>query len=164
VPYVWDETANETTLRLWPHQSLTPRGMVVFLSVTALLAALPLAGLIGQGALWLILACVLAVYGGVWTAIRRNQAARAQTEVLRLTAAQVDLVRSDAGRPDRHWSANPHWVDVAMTPGGPVPAYLTMRGNGRTVELGAFLTADERQHLHDELRARLHRLRAVTRP
>ena len=53
---------------------------------------------------------------------------------------------------------------ILETPGGPVPAYLTMRGNGRIVELGAFLTADERQHLHDELRARLHRRKGSAAP
>jgi uncharacterized membrane protein len=39
--------------------------------------------------------------------------------------------------------------------GGPVPQYLTLKGNGREVELGAFLTEAERLTLADELNAAL---------
>ncbi len=57
-------------------------------------------------------------------------------------------------------SANPHWVKPKLHPtGGPVPHYLTLTGGPRVVELGAFLTEDERKILHGELRARLADLR-----
>jgi uncharacterized membrane protein len=39
--------------------------------------------------------------------------------------------------------------------GGPVPSYLTLRGAGREVELGAFLTQDERVTLERDLRSAL---------
>ena len=38
---------------------------------------------------------------------------------------------------------------------GPVPQYLTLRGGPREVELGAFLTEEERQRLHADLSTRL---------
>ncbi len=40
-----------------------------------------------------------------------------------------------------------------------MPHYLTLKGEGREVELGAFLTEDERLRLADDLRERLARLR-----
>jgi uncharacterized membrane protein len=43
--------------------------------------------------------------------------------------------------------------------GGPVPQYLTLRGAGREVELGAFLSEDERLALRAELRRKLADLR-----
>jgi hypothetical protein len=43
---------------------------------------------------------------------------------------------------------------------GPVPQYLTLRGNGREVELGAFLSEEERVALRDEVHSRLNALRA----
>jgi len=38
--------------------------------------------------------------------------------------------------------------------GGPVPHYVTLSGNGREVEIGAFLSEDERVELFSELKAR----------
>jgi uncharacterized membrane protein len=38
---------------------------------------------------------------------------------------------------------------------GPVPNYVTLRGGDREVEIGAFLSADERAALYDELTHRL---------
>jgi uncharacterized membrane protein len=38
-----------------------------------------------------------------------------------------------------------------LAEGGPVENYVTMRGNGRTVEIGAFLSPDERLDLYREL-------------
>jgi uncharacterized membrane protein len=35
--------------------------------------------------------------------------------------------------------------------GGPVEHYLTLKGAGREVEIGAFLSEDERKALHGEL-------------
>jgi len=44
---------------------------------------------------------------------------------------------------------------VADTPR--IPRYLTLRGGGRTIELGAFLTAEEREALAAEIDAALRR-------
>jgi uncharacterized membrane protein len=41
--------------------------------------------------------------------------------------------------------------------GGPVPSYLTLRGADRPVELGRFLSEEERVALCRDLRARLAR-------
>jgi uncharacterized membrane protein len=47
-------------------------------------------------------------------------------------------------------------VQVQLYPtGGPVPQYLTLKGGGREVELGAFLSEDERRTLKDDLHRRL---------
>ena len=49
-----------------------------------------------------------------------------------------------------------------MRPGlrnGPVEAYLTLSDGQREIELGAFLTPDERRDLCDDLMRRLARLR-----
>ena len=43
--------------------------------------------------------------------------------------------------------------------GGPVPNYLTLKGDGREVELGAFLSEEERLALRDDLHQRLVALR-----
>ena len=38
---------------------------------------------------------------------------------------------------------------------GPLPNYVTLSGNGREVEIGAFLSEDERKSLFKELKSAL---------
>ena len=73
----------------------------------------------------------------------------AVTEELTLTRDQITLHRHTPRRADQTWHANPHWVRPTLhATGGPVPQYLTLSGNGREVELGAFLTPQERLELY----------------
>lgn len=63
--------------------------------------------------------------------------------------------------PVQEWRADPAWVALRLIPrGGPVEQYLTLTGGGREVELGAFLTPEERIALHDELGRVLLRLKS----
>ena len=45
--------------------------------------------------------------------------------------------------------------------GGPVDNYLTLKGGGREIELGAFLSPEERADLHDQILTLLARCRAA---
>ena len=95
-----------------------------------------------------------------WTLMRRNSRdAVERTETLALWPERITLIRRDIGKPDRTWEANPYWIRVEIhEEKGPVENYLTLTGAGRTVELGAFLSPDERATLHGELQDRLARL------
>ena len=69
---------------------------------------------------------------------------------------RMRLERHDPRKPPRDWEANPYWVTIHIHErGGPVPQYLTLRGGGREVELGAFLTPGERMGLKRTLDAEL---------
>ncbi len=71
----------------------------------------------------------------------------------------MGLTRHNPRHENQHWQANPYWVRVNLLPhGGPVENYLTLTGGPRDVELGAFLTAVEREQLQHELRGRLSQL------
>lgn len=152
MPYRWTETATDRRLYLWPHQSMTPEGFSWFIGVTALMLTLPLFAVLGSVVAWVLLAFFLAALWGVWRAIMANQAARQMHEELRLSADRVSLEHRPARGAPKTWAANPHWVTVHLHKTGPVDDYLTLRGGGREVELGAFLTPEERKVLYDELR------------
>ena len=69
-------------------------------------------------------------------------------------------VRHNPHGPAQLWEANAHWVRLNVhASGGPVPHYVTLNGNGREVEIGAFLSEDERVALGRELGACLSGLR-----
>ena len=166
MPYVWlhDIAAPEdpgaalpsAVLRLWPHQSLTKRGFALFIGVTVALLALPLLVLIGSPVVWALLPFMVLTVAAVWLALKASWRQRNVTEELRLWPDRVRIDRRDPRRAPRIWEANPHWVQVTLhATGGPVENYLTLRGAGREVELGAFLSPEERHALCAELTRRL---------
>lgn len=157
MPYEWlSDRPEDRRLHLWPHRSLTQAGFVAFIAITALLILVPVTALLGTPLLWLLLPFPALVLAAMWLAIRRNQRDTEIIEDLHLTPDRVTLRRTGPGGKRQEWEANPHWVRLTLHPSaGPVPHYLTLRGNGREVELGAFLSEEERIALHGDLTRRL---------
>lgn len=157
MPYEWtpSDTDAGQTLTLWPHQSLPPRGFVLFIGVTVAMISLPLFALLGSVLLWALLPFLGLAVGGIWFAIHRNRQSARILEVLRLDGDTARLERTDAtGR--KSWECNRYWTRVTLhKEGGPVPNYVTLAGNGREVEIGAFLSEDERIALSTELPGRI---------
>ena len=146
-------------LRLWPHRSLDDRGFAIFIGATFLLLLVPLSAVIGTVLLWVLLPFLMGALAMIWTALRASSRQGRLTETLTLTRERILLIRRDPRGAEKRWEADPHWVSVHLHPkGGPVENYLTLRGGGREVELGAFLSADERKALHDDIDAALRRL------
>jgi uncharacterized membrane protein len=147
-------------LEAWPHSSLSAEGFVAVMGGAFAMAAIPLMGLLGTAALWGILPFALGTLSLLWLAIRRNWRDRSILEVLEVTpdAARLRRVEPDGRALD--WEANPYWVRVTLHPkDGPVEDYLTLEGGPRRVELGAFLTPEERTALRDLVQAALNRAR-----
>jgi len=161
MPYALTPTGPDWTLRLWPHNALGPRGFVAVIGLSAAVLALPLVAVLGHAALWGLMPFAVIVLAGLWLALRRNWADRSVIEEMRLSRAGMYLRRFEPRGPVREWSADPAWVAVRLIPrGGPVEQYLTLTGGGREVELGAFLTPEERIALHDDLSRLLLRLKS----
>lgn len=161
MPYEWLPPSGDDSqrLHLWPYRSLPRRGMVWFIGGTAALIALPLLVLLGSPVLWGLLPFLLLTVWGIWTALNRSFKDGEILEDLRLGRDDISLTRHDR-KGAHHWQANPHWVRVTLhKTGGPVPDYLTLSGNGREVELGAFLSPEERRALDIDLRKRLNATR-----
>jgi uncharacterized membrane protein len=146
-------------LTLWPHRSLTRGGGTAVLAIVAAGLSLPLLPLAGTGAAWSLLPFLIAALGGLYWAIRRNQQDGRLTEELRLWPDLITVVRREPRGAVRRWHANPFWVQPRLHPDGRVESYLTLRGNGREIELGAFLSPGERVALHRDLCAALAGLR-----
>ncbi|MEI4485995.1 DUF2244 domain-containing protein [Frigidibacter sp. MR17.14] len=152
-------------LHLWPYRSLPRRGFVAFIAATCLLLLLPLIAVLGSPVLWALLPFLVAAVGAVWWALSRSYRDGEVLEVLRLAPGTVTLSHRPARGASREWQANPYWVELqSYDSGGPVPHYLTLRGAGREVEIGAFLSEDERRALKPELQRALSRLRAPAAP
>lgn len=153
MPYQWTETRNaHAELRLWPHQSLPPQGLAAFVLATFTMISLPLYGLLGTALLWGLLPFLLIAVFGVWYALRRSQQDRSIFERLVIDVDVVRLTRQNPRSSEQHWECNAYWARPELHPtGGPVPNYVTLSGNGRHVEVGAFLSEEERIALYGDL-------------
>lgn len=136
---------------------MTPQGFTWFIGITAMMLSLPLFAVLGSAVAWVLLVFFLTAIWGVWRAIMANRSARQMHEELRLADGTAHLEHVPANGPSKTWRADLHWVTVHLHPKGPVEDYLTLRGGGREVELGAFLTPDERKDLYDELKTVIRR-------
>ena len=149
MPYRWH---SKTHLTLWPHRSLPARGFVAFIAVTAALLALPLLTQLGTPALWMLLPFLLTAVAAIWFALMKSRRDREMLEELTLTPDTMTLTHRKGRSAPQTWEGNPYWTRPVIYPtGGPVPNYLTLKGSGREVELGAFLTEQERLALKAEL-------------
>ena len=159
MPYEWTTPprANPQQMRLWPHQSLPARGFAAFMLATFTLAMIPLFAMLGTALLWGLLPFVLLALGAVYWALQHNHRARQIEEVLTLDETTARLVHTTAKGEVKDWNCNRYWTRVKKyDDDGPVPHYVTLRGEGREVEIGAFLSEDERIALYDDLSNHLH--------
>ncbi|WP_102226088.1 DUF2244 domain-containing protein [Acidimangrovimonas sediminis] len=150
----------EAVLHLWPYRSLPRRGFVWVIGGMSAFLMLPLVEVLGTPVLWGLLPFAVLTGGGLWWALGRSYRDGETIEELRLSRDTIRLVRHNPGGPRQEWRANPYWVTLTLHPSaGPVPDYLTLKGAGREVELGAFLAPEERVRLRDELTEALARVR-----
>lgn len=154
MPYSWIDThpPQPKELHLWPHQSLPPKGYAAFILVTFALITLPLFPLLGTVVLWGLLPFLMLTVGGIWLALNKSWRDRQILEVLTISDEQAHLVRTNPGGDTQEWDCNRYWAKPEIhESGGPVPYYVTLVGAGREVEIGAFLSEEERKSLYDDL-------------
>ena len=88
----------------------------------------------------------------LWLALSRSRKDAQILEVLTLSPDRAHLHRHGPRGRVQEWESNRYWVEPTLhETGGPVPFYVTLRGAGREVEIGAFLSEDERKALYDDL-------------
>jgi uncharacterized membrane protein len=139
---------------LYPSRSLPRRGFRVLMA-----AAVAVGGTVG-GAFYLVGAWPVTGFFGLdllllYLAFRWNYRDGRLTEFVRLDADGLTVRRV---RPDgrvRTWRFEPYWVRVDLD--GPTrhDSRLTLSSHGRSLTIGAFLTADERLEVAQALRAAL---------
>ena len=164
MPYEWTQDTDRKALQLWPYRSLPRRGFVWFIGGTALLITLPLLAVLGSPVLWGLLPFLVIAVAGLYWALERSYRDGEIIETLTFGKTRLYLARIGPRGKRQEWEANPHWVRVELhKTGGPVPEYITLTGGPRTVEIGAFLSEEERKTLAMELRQALRDLNAQGR-
>ncbi|MEL6960801.1 MAG: DUF2244 domain-containing protein [Pseudomonadota bacterium] len=167
MPYEWIETedpapksAPRVELHLWPYRSLLRKDFVLFAAATACMVLFPLVAVMGTPVLWGILPFFILVMGAMWLALNRSYKDGEILEELRIWPDKITLDHVHPRKGHHSWEANPYWVQVKFDPHHErIKNYLTLKGGDREVELGAFLSEDERAVLYDEVDRALRDLR-----
>lgn len=161
MPFAWEHTESDAKgeeLHLWPHQSLRPQGFAGMILMAFAFLLMPLLALLGTVLLWGLLPFLLAALGGLWLALSRSRRDAQILEVLTLSEDTAHLTRRNPRGDVQEWESNRYWVEPRLHEnGGPVPYYVTLKGSGREVEIGAFLSEDERKALFKDLQRALRR-------
>ena len=149
-------------IEVWPYNSLKPKGFVLFLGLTFVLISFPLFNVLGTTVFWGLLPFLLAAFMGVWFALRRSLNDRQILEQLTLSKEEIALIRQNPTGEHKRWVCSPYWAKLNIyETEGPVANYITLTGNGKEVELGAFLSEDERKALYGELEQMLGGYKAM---
>lgn len=160
MPYEWTTQPNAARqqMRLWPYQSLPARGFAAFVLTTFTLILIPTLPLLGTSLLWGLLPFIMLAVAGIYFALQYNHKSRQIEEILTLDRDTAHLTHQPAKGEAKEWTCNRYWAKVLKYENdGPVPHYVTLRGDGREVEIGAFLSEEERIALYDDLQRALRR-------
>ena len=150
----WDNTSEPTFLkmRLVPNRSLDSYGTKVVFAVIACGFLLPIIPFIGSP-----IGTTLTIFSGLTfylflTLLQKNfQQGNTFEEVL-ILKNKIIVVHKEKNKEQKTWECNPYWTRVHVDFNNPkLKNYLTLTGNGRHIELGAFLSPDERIELRDKI-------------
>jgi len=141
-----------------PYRSLPPRrltwimlGLIAFCCCSSigfvLAGAWPVTGFFGLDIALLYLA------------FRLSYRSARQRENLRLTRQALDIERIGIRGERQRWQLEPTWLRVTIDESIGGRGRLVLSSHGKSVGLGAFLTAEDRRRLADELKAALRRWR-----
>ncbi len=139
------------SLTLWPNRSLPKVGLRWTMGLLAFGLAIPFLALFRSPVAFGLLPFLVAAFLALWFAFRRNYRDGRLHEVLKLWPELITVDRIDPKGRVQSWRANPYWVTVHMEADARPENYLTLKGNGREIELGAFLSPEEREALYTEL-------------
>ena len=140
---------------LWPNRSLTSAGFGWLLGISAVFLGAPLVATVGSAAFFGIFPFAAAALFFLWFGIRRNNRNLAITEQIWIWRDEMRVERTGPKGEIKRWQADPLRVRLHLHRDAKVEDYLTATGGGREIELGAFLSPEERQSLLDELEAAL---------
>lgn len=160
-PAVFRSDPPSYEVRLWPHRSLPQKGFRIVMTIAALALAVPMLPLAGTRVGWALLPFLIGAWGLLYLLLKRNYRDGRLEEHLRIWPDLIVVERREPTGAMLRWQANPYWVELTMRPESRPENYLTLRGAGRLIELGAFLSPEERQELFEELDDVLAQLRAT---
>ncbi len=151
-PPVWQIT-------IWPNRSLGSTGVTWLFAIATLGLTMPLLPVLGTRIAWVLLPFLIMPLVLLYCFLRLSYRDGRLSETLRLWPDLITVTRRNPNGSEQFWNAHPFWVKLKIHPDGRPENYLTLKGNGREIELGAFLSPEERVCLHHTIETAINRLK-----
>ena len=139
-------------MRLVPNRSLDGNGTKIVSGIIACGFLLPIIPFIGSP-----IGTTLTIFSGLTfylflILLQKNFQEGHTFEEILISRRKIIVVHKEKNKEQKTWEGNPYWtrVDVDIH-NAKLKNYLTLAGKGRHIELGAFLSPDERIELRDKI-------------
>lgn len=149
--------------RLSPHRSLPPKGFFWVMAVLAGISFCAGISFVLMGA-WPVTGFFGLDVALVYLAFRLSYRSARQIETVRLTEAALDVERVSIRGEKRRWRFEPYWLKLVFEEWDEGQNRLLLVSHGKSLSLGAFLSAPERSGLARSLNAALATWRQSLRP
>ena len=145
---------------LRPHRSLGPRGFLLLMIGVCSISFAAGIGFYLAGA-WPVVGFLGADVLLIYMAFRINYRRGRLRETLHLTREKLTVRRIDHHGRALSWQFEPTWLQILSDKGAVDRQPLVLRSHGRSLAIGAFLTAEERSELAEALKQALHKARSA---
>ncbi len=160
----WEEKKERPFLRmrLVPNRSLDSYGTKVVFALIACGFLLPIIPFIGSP-----IGTTLTIFSGLTfylflTLLQKNFQQGNTFEEILILKNKIIVVHKEKNKEQKTWEGNPYWTRVHLDFNNPkLKNYLTLTGKGRHIELGAFLSPDERAELRDKIQNALAKAKSA---
>ena len=150
----WTESDEYSCLRmrLVPNRSLDTHGTKIVSGIIACGFLLPIIPFIGSP-----IGITLTIFSGLtfylFLALLQRSFQEGNTfEEILISKHKILVVHKEKNEEQKTWEGNPYWTRVNVDVNNrKLKNYLTLAGKGRHIELGAFLSPDERIELRDKI-------------
>ena len=150
----WKESDESSFLRirLFPNRSLDTYGTKVVSGIIACGFLLPIIPFIGSP-----IGITLTIFSGLtfylFLALLQKSFQEGNTfEEILISRHKIIVVHKEKNEEHKTWEGNPYWTRVNVDVNNrKLKNYLTLAGKGKHIELGAFLSPDERIELRDKI-------------
>src|SRR6516225_6213155 len=148
---------------LLPHRSLPRRGFHLLILILGLISFAVGIGFVSIGA-WPVMGFFGLDVALVYIAFRLNYRSARRSETIRLAGDAFTVERVSVRGERRTWRFQPFWLRVILEERGDEWNRLLVASHGRSLVIGAFVTAATRRELASTLRDALRRWRDALNP
>ena len=139
-------------ITLWPNRSLSKKSFYTIMLVTFGAMMITIIPFIGTTTFYIMLPFSSITLITLFLSIRLNYQSGNIYENIRIWPNRIEVKRFEINGTSKEWNANPYWTKVNLyRKGQKIQNYLTLTGNGREVEVGAFLAPNERVEIKQKI-------------